>query len=184
VRWKELTGCSPGGTLMASEPSGRQRDRWRGEITEHLEDFPRQYAALENAMAEFGEGFDPREFKAAFESTTDMSAYNHAQAVERALGRVQNYVAQLSITGAKLASLRLAKSDQSEAARAFGTLRDAGVISGALCRNLRRAQKARTMIEHSYVKVPAGTVHQAAELILSSARDFIGSYRDWVEQYL
>jgi hypothetical protein len=58
------------------------------------------------------------------------------------------------------------------------------VISGALSRELRRAQKARTMIEHSYVKVPAGKVHQAAELILASARDFIGPYRDWVEQYL
>jgi hypothetical protein len=75
---------------MAGEPSERQRDRWRGEVTEHLEDFPRQYAALENAMAEFGGGFDLREFKAAFESTTDMNAYNRAQAVERALGRVQN----------------------------------------------------------------------------------------------
>lgn len=41
---------------MGGEPSERQRDRWRGEVIEHLEDFPRQHAALENAMAEFGEG--------------------------------------------------------------------------------------------------------------------------------
>jgi uncharacterized protein YutE (UPF0331/DUF86 family) len=169
---------------MAGEPSERQRDRWRAEAIEHLEDFPRQYAALENAMAEFGERFELKAFKAAFDSSTDMDAYNRAQAVERALGRVQNYVAQLSITGAKLAGLKLAKTEESDAAKAFGTLRDAGVISGELCRKLRRAQKARTMIEHSYVKVPAGNVHQAAELVVSSAREFIGPYRDWVEAYL
>jgi hypothetical protein len=40
------------------------------------------------------------------------------------------------------------------------------------------------MIEHSYVKVPAGNVHQAAELVVSGAREFIGPYRDWVEEYL
>ncbi|MBA3865216.1 MAG: hypothetical protein H0X42_02530 [Solirubrobacterales bacterium] len=40
------------------------------------------------------------------------------------------------------------------------------------------------VIEHSYVKVPAGHVHEAVELILSGAREFIGPYRDWVEEYL
>jgi uncharacterized protein YutE (UPF0331/DUF86 family) len=169
---------------MAGGPSERQRDRWRAEVIEHLEDFPRQYAALENAMAEFGERFDLKTFKAAFDSRTDMDVYNRAQAVERALGRVQNYVAQLSITGAKLAELKLAKAEESEAAKAFGALKGAGVIGGELCRKLRRAQRGRTMIEHSYVKVPAGSVHQAAELVISSAREFIGPYRDWVEDYL
>jgi uncharacterized protein YutE (UPF0331/DUF86 family) len=135
-------------------------------------------------MAEFGESFDLKAFKAAYESRTDMDAYNRAQAIERALGRVQNYVAQLSTTGAKLAVLKLAKTKESDAAKAFGALRDTGVIGGELCRKLRRAQRARTMIEHSYVKVPAGNVHQAAELVVSGAREFIGPYRDWVEEYL
>jgi uncharacterized protein YutE (UPF0331/DUF86 family) len=169
---------------MAGQPSQAQRNRWKNEIVEHLEDFPRQYAALENAMTEFGAGFDLQAFKAAFDSTTDMDSYNRAQAVERALGRVQNYVAQLSITGAKLAGLQLPKAGESEAAKAFAALKDAEVIGGALCRKLRRAQKARTTIEHSYVKVPAGNVHQAAELIVSGAREFIGPYRGWVEKYL
>jgi uncharacterized protein YutE (UPF0331/DUF86 family) len=169
---------------MAGGPSESQRDRWRDEVVEHLADFPRQYAALENAMAEFGERFDLKAFKAAFESSTDLDAYNRAQAIERALGRVQNYVAQLSITGAKLAGLKPAKTKESDAAKAFGALRDAGVIGAELCRKLRRTQRARTVIEHSYVKVPAGTVHQAAELVVSCAREFIGPYRDWVEKYL
>lgn len=169
---------------MAEEPSRAQSLRWRNEIVEHLEDFPRQYAALESAMAAFGEGFDLAAFKAAFDSKTDMEAYNRAQAVERALGRVQNYVAQLSITGAKIGGLKPVAADEGEAARAFATLRNAGVIDGSLYRNLRRAQKARTMIEHSYVKVSASTVHQAAALILASAREFIGPYRGWIEEYL
>jgi hypothetical protein len=169
---------------MTDGPTDTRRNRWRSEIVEHLGDFPRQYAALGNAMAEFGDGFELSAFKAAFESTTDMDAYNRAQAVERALGRVQNYVAELSITGSKLAGLRLAKTKENEAAKAFGALRDAGVIGDALCRKLRRAQKARTMIEHSYVKVPAGNVHAAAELIIEGAREFGGPYRAWVEEFL
>jgi hypothetical protein len=40
------------------------------------------------------------------------------------------------------------------------------------------------MIEHGYVTVPAGRVHQAAELIHDSARDFVSRYRSWVEPYL
>jgi uncharacterized protein YutE (UPF0331/DUF86 family) len=169
---------------MTGAPSGAQRNRWSEEILDHLEDFPRQYAALGNAMGEFGPDFDLRAFKTALDSTTDMDSYNRAQAVERALGRVQNYVAQLSIAGTKLAGLDLPKTEESEAARAFAALKDAEVIGGALCRRLRRAQKARMMIEHSYVTVPAGSVHQAAELIASSAREFIGPYRNWVESYL
>jgi hypothetical protein len=97
-------------------------------------------------------------------------------------GRVE--LAQLSITAAKLAELQPAKTDEGEAAKAFTALNKAGVIGAALCRKLRRAQKARTMIEHSYVKVPAGKVHEAAELIAVSAREFIGPYRAWVEDYL
>jgi len=169
---------------MGEKPSTAQRNRWRNEAVEHLEDFPRQYAALQNAMAEFGADFPLPEFKAAFESTTDMDSYNRAQAVERALGRVQNYVSQLSIIGAKLAELQPPKADEGEAAKAFAALNKAGVISGALCRKLRRSQKARATIEHSYVKVPAGKIHQAAELIAASALEFIGPYRAWVEDYL
>jgi len=169
---------------MGGKTGPAQQNRWKGEIVEHLTDFPRQYAALQNAMAEFGAEFSPKEFKAAFNSTTDMDSYNRAQTVERALGRVQNFVAQLSITGAKLAGLQLPKADDGEAAKAFAALKEAGVISAALCRRLRRAQKARTAIEHSYVKVPAGKVHEAAELIASSSREFIGPYRAWVENHL
>jgi uncharacterized protein YutE (UPF0331/DUF86 family) len=169
---------------MGKNSSAAQRDRWRYEVVEHLEDFPRQYAALQNAMAEFGADFPLSPFKAAFVSTTDMDSYNRVQAVERSLGRVQNYVAQLSITGAKLAELQPPKADEGEAAKAFAALNKTGVIGGTLCRKLRRAQKARTMIEHSYVKVPAGKVHEAAELIAVSAREFIGPYRSWVEDYL
>lgn len=169
---------------MGEKHSAAQRNRWRNEIVEHLEDFPRQYAALQNAMAEFGADFPLPQFKAAFDSTTDMDSYNRAQAVERSLGRVQNYVAQLSIAGGKLAELQPPKADEGEAARTFTALNKSGVISGALCRRLRQAQKARAMIEHSYVKVPAGKVHEAAELIAVSAREFIGPYRIWIEDYL
>jgi hypothetical protein len=159
--------------------------RWRLAIVRHLEDLPRQYAALEHAMASFGEDFDLRQFKSAFNTAGDMDAYNRVQAVERALGRVQNYMGGLAEAGAKLAALpRPADSHRSATEAAFEAMRDAKVISASLCRRLIQAQNARTRIEHSYVQTPAGDVHRAAVLVRDAARDFIGSYRDWVEPYL
>jgi len=171
---------------MASEvPRKADLARWRREIVDLLEDFPRQHAALGSAMAAFGEPFDLKRFKAAYETQTDMEAYNRAQAVERALGRVQNYTADLAAAGARLAGLEIsAHANRGTAQRAFETLRAAGVIDGELCRRLVRAQKARATIEHSYVNVPAGTVHRAAQLVHESARDFVGPYRRWIEELL
>ena len=152
----------------------------------HLEDFPRQYAALESAMAAFGGDFDMQRFKAAFNTADDMEAYNRVQAVERALGRLQNFVATLAEAGAKLAVVPLAAASARGSApeRAFEALRDAGVIDRALCRRLIQAQSARSMIEHSYVRTPAGDVHRAAALVHRAAREFIGPYRRWIAPYL
>ena len=160
--------------------------RWRRQVVRHLEDFPRQYAALETAMAAFGDDFDLVRFKQAFDTTEDMEAYNRVQAVERALGRVQNFVAELADAGVNLAQLPRPRSagEGPRAQQAFEALRDAKVIDGGLCRRLTRAQRARSLIEHSYVQTPAGDVHRAAVLVHDSARDFIGPYREWIGDYL
>jgi uncharacterized protein YutE (UPF0331/DUF86 family) len=170
---------------VPAEPRKVDRSRWRRDITRHLEDFPRQYAALEHAMAAFGGDFDLRQFKRAFNTLDDINAYNRVQAVERALGRVQNFVADLAVGGVKLARLPLAPDAHVPPSHgAFAALREARVIDGELCRRLTRAQDARTMIEHAYIDTSAGRVHQAAELVHESARGFIGHYRAWVEPYL
>jgi hypothetical protein len=161
-----------------------ERRRWQRDVVRHLADFPRQYAALERAMAAFGGDFDLGQFKAAFETTSDMDAYNRVQAVERALGRVQNYVAELALDGAKLAQLAPSEARGSAAQRAFEALRDAGVLSAALCRRLIRAQAARVRIEHGYVETAAGDVHQAARLVHATALEFIAAYRQWIVPYL
>ena len=168
------------------EPRKAELKRRQRDIVRHLEDFPRQYAALETAMAVFGEDFDLRRFTEAFTTRDDMEAYNRVQALERAVGRVQNFVAELAEAGMKLAHLPRPRfeDDGSSAQQAFEALRDAGVIDGGLCRRLTRAQNARSMIEHSYVETPAGDVHRAAELVRESARDFIGHYRAWIEAHL
>jgi hypothetical protein len=166
--------------MADAEPRPAAHTRWRRTIVRHLEDLPRQFAALESAMASFGEDFDAKRFKEAFDTTEDMEAYNRVQALERAVGRVQNFDAELAIAGAKLAELPLPPIGVggSPAQQAFEALRDASVIDGSLCRKLTRAQKARSMIEHSYVQMPAGDVHRAAELVHETARQFIAAYRD------
>lgn len=136
-------------------------------------------------MAAFGGDFDLRQFKQAFNTTDDIDSYNRVQAVERALGRVQNFVADLAQAGVKLAQLpQVPEGHGPPSHQAFAILREAGVIDGELCRRLTRAQDARTMIEHGYIETSAGRVHQAAELVHESARDFIGRYRTWVEPHL
>jgi phosphohistidine phosphatase SixA len=96
---------------------------------------------------------------------------------------VQNYVADLADAGAKLAGLPRPpmESGASQAQQAFEALRDAGVIGRVLCRQLVRVQTARTRIEHSYFQTPAGDVHRAATLVRDAARNFVGSYRTWIE---
>jgi hypothetical protein len=167
-------------------PRKADRGRWRRDIVRHLEEFPRQYAALESAMAAFGGDFDMQEFKEAFNTADDMEAYNRVQAVERAIGRVQNFVADLAEAGTRLAGLpRPAIADRgSIAQQAFEALRDAHVIDPSLCRRLIQAQNARSMIEHSYVQTPAGDVHRAAEFVHRTALEFIGRYRTWIQPYL
>ena len=54
----------------------------------------------------------------------------------------------------------------------------------AEARRLVQAENARTRIEHTYVQTPAGDVHRAATLVRDAARNFMGSYRAWIEPYL
>ena len=151
--------------------------RLRPAIVRHLEDLPRQYAALEHAMASFGEDFDLQEFKAAYNTSDDMDAYNRVQAVERALGRVQNYVGGSPKQASSSRLCRDRRHAWSATQIAFEAMRDAKIITARLCSRLVQAQNARTRIEHSYVQTPAGDVHRAAILVRDTARDFIGSYR-------
>ncbi len=162
----------------------RSSAQLRNEVVSHLEDFPRQLLALESAMEEFGDDFDLKEFKRAFDDEADIKAYNRVQAVERAFSRVQNYVSQLSLDGAALAGLKLPRTHESKTGQAFEALKEAGVIDATLCKRLKRAQKARSTVEHSYVKVKAGQLHEAVGLVAESARAFIGPYGKWIAEHL
>lgn len=169
-----------------SERRPRKVDRRRltSTIVDRLAAFPRDYAALENAMAKFGDDFELSEFKTAFESNEDLDAYNRAQSVEQAIGRVQNYVAEIAIAAANLAQLPSGDDHGSKAVRAFIALRDAKVIDGRLCEKLTRAQSARSAIEHSYVDISAGETHRWALLIHDTSLEFIGQIRPWIEELL
>jgi uncharacterized protein YutE (UPF0331/DUF86 family) len=165
-------------------PKRKSQAQLRKEVVAHLEDLPRQLLALETAMEKFGEGFELSKFKPAFEGDAGSEAYNQVQAVERGFARVQNYIAQLAQNGARLAGLELPKIHESEAARAFEALKEAGAIEASLCSRLKRLQKVRAAVEHEYLRVKAGPLHQAVELLAASVRDFVGPYTAWIETYL
>lgn len=109
---------------MAAELRRAERRRYAQRVTCHLAAFPRQYDALESAMAAFGEGFELASFKCAFTTEEDMVAYNRVQAVKPA-GRVQNYIAELAEAGIRLAGLERPPMNQggSVAVGSFGALR-------------------------------------------------------------
>lgn len=162
------------------------RRRLARRISTRIEDFPRQHAALESAMGEFGDEFALQRFKPAFETTNDVQAYNRVQAVERATGRVQGYVADLAMDGVRLAGLPSdpAGGEGFRAAHAFEALRDAKVIDARLCRRLATAQKHRSQIEHEYPGLRAGSLHRAAILVRESSPEFFASFRAWIEPHL
>jgi uncharacterized protein YutE (UPF0331/DUF86 family) len=168
-----------GAAIRPAERKRRQR-----QIVDVLAKLPREYRALEHAMAAFGESFDLAAFKQAFGSD-DLDAYNRAQAVERGLGRVQNFMTDLAEAGTLLAELPIPEGEHgSRAQRAFAVLRAAGVIDGELCAQLVEGQRARSRIEHVYLDVTAAEVHRAVLLVHGTAQRFVPRFRDWIEPYL
>lgn len=162
------------------------RRRLARRIDARIEDFPRQHRALESAMASFGENFDLQSFKRAFEATEDMEAYHRVQTIERGIGRVQGYVADMAMDGVRLADLPSdpAGGEGFRAAHAFEALRDAKVIDAGLCVRLVDAQRDRSQIEHEYPGLRAGNVHKAAILVRDSSREFYALFRPWIEPHL
>ena len=139
------------------------RKRLERRIVARIDDFPRQHAALESAMAAFGDEFDLARFKRAFETSDDIAAYNDVQAVERAAGRVQGYVADMAMDGVRLAGLPSdpAGGEGFRAVHAFEALRDAKLIDAGFCRQLLHPlpalDRAISLQRHASVREPART---------------------------
>jgi uncharacterized protein YutE (UPF0331/DUF86 family) len=154
--------------------------RWKKEVVDGLASLPREHEALEFGMAEFGADFELAELTKALAPRADIALYNRVQALERAVTRVQNILADLAIAGAKLGGLTLPASNAGVADRSFEALKEDGVISAPLSRRLRNAQRMRNLIEHDYDKVSAGQLHKVAEEVRGLSTEFIGPFRDWV----
>jgi uncharacterized protein YutE (UPF0331/DUF86 family) len=88
------------------------------------------------------------------------------------------------MAGVKLAGLHLPDIKAGDAERSFEALKEERVISAALCKRLRRTQKARNLIEHDYEKVNAGQLHDVAEEVRELGREFVRPFRAWIEPLL
>jgi uncharacterized protein YutE (UPF0331/DUF86 family) len=168
----------------AKRPRPVDLRRWKKEIVEELANLPREHEALEYAMAEVGASFELKQLKRALEPKADVALYNRVQALERAVTRVQNILADLAIAGVKLANLPLPAVKAGAADRSFQALKEAGVISAALSRRLRKVQRMRNLIEHDYEKVSAGDLHRVTVEVRGLGTEFTRPFRDWVEPLL
>jgi uncharacterized protein YutE (UPF0331/DUF86 family) len=154
--------------------------RRQKKIVDELANLPREHEALEYAMTAFGADFDLKALKAAMRADADIALYSNVQALERAVTRVQNILADLAVSGAKLAGLELPEARAGEAERSFEALKQSGVISAALCKRLRKAQKTRNRIEHDYDKVTAAQMREVAMEVRDLSREFLRPFRDWI----
>lgn len=153
-------------------------------ILMHLDDSPRQLIALETAMDQFGERFELKAFKQAFDGPAGTEGYLGVQAVERAFTRVQNYISELALDGVMLVGIELPRIEEGEAARAFEALKREQVIDAALCKSLKKTQEVRSLVEHDYVSMNAGRIHKAVAAVHATAPEFISRYKVWIKPYL
>lgn len=170
---------------MARPPRDVDRRRWRRSLIDHLDDVPRQLAALEASLEPFGEDFDREAFREAFESE-DPRRYNDAQTVERAFSRVQSYLARLADDGTKLAELdrRPPGPGEPQAQPWFEALRDDCALTKELCRRLVRSQRDRNLLEHDYVRIDASEVHAAVQRLRQVAPEFARRFAEWAADLL
>ena len=168
---------------IAADPDEAREQR--RSLVRHLDDYPRQLEALRFSTRTFGADFDLAEFAAAF-SSDDPALYTRVQAIERALGRLQSYMAAMAEDGTKLAGLdrRSLKDREPKAQPAFEALRDAGVITKDLCRRLVASQKLRNKFEHDYVTAEAEDLHEAVMQVLELAPEFLDRLARWLPRYL
>jgi uncharacterized protein YutE (UPF0331/DUF86 family) len=158
--------------------------RWQTKINDELKSLPREYEALEYAMSEFGSNFDLNMLKEAKRSDSKIALYSKVLALERAVTRVQNILADLAIAGAKLGGLELPKIEAGEAVRSFEALKEEGVIDASICRRLVKSQNTRNRIEHDYDKVNAGQLHDAAEGVRDLGGEFVRPFYAWITPQL
>ena len=159
--------------------------RWRRSLVDHLEDYPRQLEALRFSARTFGPDFGLAQLADAF-SSDEPELYTRVQAIERALGRLQSYMAAMAEDGTKLAGLvRRATQDREPRAQpAFEALRDAGVITKDICGRIVASQRIRNRLEHDYVKMDAEDLHEAVTQMLKLAPEFLDRFARWVEPHL
>jgi uncharacterized protein YutE (UPF0331/DUF86 family) len=150
-----------------------------------LDDYPRQLEALRYSARTFGADFDVAQFAEAF-SSDEPELYTRVQAIERALGRLQGYMATMAENGAKLAGLtrRAPRDREPKVQRDFEALRDADAISKDLCRRLVASQRLRNQFEHDYVKADAEDLHEAVAQLLQLAPEFLDRFARWIEPHL
>jgi uncharacterized protein YutE (UPF0331/DUF86 family) len=164
--------------LEASDPDRARA--LKSKVRDRVSDVRRHLLALRTAMAEFGEDFDLRAFRAAYASE-DPVELNRVKAVERGVDQLYNYIAELAAFGLELAGLR-GRRDETNARLDLETLRGAGVLSRELTRRLQRLRELRRLLVHEYATATAEQVHESALLVAANFPAFYDAYREWIKR--
>lgn len=151
-------------------------------ILARLRDVPRHRAALDEAIAAFGESFEREAFLAAAASS-DPPELLKAYAIQSGFENLQNHVTGLTREALELAG-RLAPGERANAARDLRRLQRAGAISKARCERLIAVQDIRSSLQHADTETAPADLHEAVALLLAELDGFLAGYRRWLGEQL
>lgn len=150
-------------------------------IDGRLSDLPLDRAALELAMAQFGDKFDLAEFRAAFDAR-DPTERNRARLVTSNFQAVTDGMVELvreavTVTGLRPLGRALNVNPDIEAMRADGGL------SGSQAAELIQLKKLANDLRHIYLTVTADDVHRGVRRVLKLLPTFTARYVKWLGEY-
>ncbi len=140
-------------------------------VKKRLTDVQRHLAALEAAVAGFGDEFDAGAFESSWRSDQP-SELHRAYVVQAGFENVINTV----ITAAReLCELKgwVAGHTEPSSVETLKLLHENGVVDARVRWQLLRVQELRTKVQHDYANTDAGAVREAVVLVLEAAPQLI-----------
>ena len=136
-------------------------------VKTRLLDTRRHLAALEAAVAAFGDGFDAVSFERAWRSDQPEELHR-SYLVQAGCENVINAVVQ---AGRELCELKgwLAGGAASSSVDVLRVLHENGVVDAQVRRELRQVQELRSRVQHDYANVEGRRVYEAVLLVLDAA---------------
>lgn len=148
-------------------------------IVTRIRDIPRHEAALDLAIAAFGERFDGARF-VEVATSTDPAQLLLAYGIQSGFENLQNHLAGLTRDALELVG-ELSSAEPPNAARDLRRLERLGAVTRARCDAIISVQKLRNGLQHAYAETAPEELHAAVVLLRRELRAFLADYQRWLK---